>query len=761
MNGFVANLSVKNKLLAITLMFSATLLGVVIYAIVTLQQQRTDSTVVSIAGRQRMLTQKFTKELFDELVMGKGASQSAGSSETAKLFEVSLQALRNGGETFLDLAMTNPIVIPQNKNPEIDASLQEAERLWGKLQIAARQATQSNPDATEYQEALVAVRQLNVEALAAMNSAVVMLSDASTQSVDSMIKVEWGILAVTLPLGIWFCLYIGSAITRPLDLMVETTQRIVAGDISVGDELDEVGSNDELGALADSYRTMIAVLNRLQVEIEKLAGNVRDGQLDKQCDSQEFEGAWANLLVGINGIVTAFAVPFRSTADYLDRMSRGDMPSLVETEYRGGFNDVKESLNRSITTIDNLLQESQSLIDAAYSGDLESRGDIDKFEGSWRELIDGLNGVFAAVVDPVQNAGGVLRALAEGELRNHMEGDYRGEYATLRDNVNTTISRLEATVIPVQVATDYISSYANEISAGNSSLSLRTDKQSGSLQETASSMEQLTGTVIDNADNAKEANKLATGARRSAEYGGDVVKRAMQAMDEINSSSNKIAEIIGVIDEIAFQTNLLALNASVEAARAGEQGRGFAVVATEVRNLAGRSATAAKEIKELIQDSLKKVQAGTSLVNESGETLDEITDGVKRVSDIISRIDVASAEQTAGIERVNRAITSMDDMVQQNAALAEKTSLASGSMRDKAQELEGLMQFFKVHRDAMEQGEDEREHAVESAQIEESIADATSADVRKNRSGSTDRGSIERIAMASPLMDESDEWEEF
>ncbi|MCP4127133.1 MAG: HAMP domain-containing protein, partial [Gammaproteobacteria bacterium] len=188
-------------------------------------------------------------------------SQGAGSSETAKLFEVSLQALRNGGETFLDLAMTNPIIIPQNKNPEIDASLQEAERIWGKLQIAARQATQSNPDATEHQEALAAVRQLNVEALAAMNSAVVMLSDASTQSVDSMIKVEWGILAVTLPLGIWFCLYIGSAITRPLDLMVETTQRIAAGDISVGDELGEVGSNDELGALAGSYRTLVAVLN--------------------------------------------------------------------------------------------------------------------------------------------------------------------------------------------------------------------------------------------------------------------------------------------------------------------------------------------------------------------------------------------------------------------------------------------------------------------------------------------------------------------
>jgi len=755
MNRLVANLSVKNKLLAITLMFSAVLMGVVIYTIITLQQQRADSTVVNIAGRQRMLTQKFAKELFEDLALGKVTPQSIRSSATGKLFTLSLQVLRNGGETFSDLAMTKSIVLPQNREPNIMKQLQEVEQLWAGLQTAVLQVVRSQPGSNEYLEYLATTRRLNLETLAAMDSAVAMFAEASAHKVDSMIKVEWGMLMVVLPFGIWFSFVIGRAITGPLDLMVEATRRIAKGDIYVGDELNEIGSNDELAALADSYRTMISVLNRLQVEIAQLAEDAGDGLLDKQSNSHEFEGVWANLLVGIDGIIKAFVVPFRGTADYLDRMSRGDIPPLVQREYRGGFNDVKESFNRNITIINGLLDESQSMINAAHNGDLECRGDMNKFEGSWRELIDGLNGVFEAVVDPVQSAGEVLRALSEGELSYYMEGDYRGEYATLRDNVNTTIRRLEAIVIPVQEAADLISRSAIDIYAGNNNLSLRTDKQSSSLQETASSMEQLTGTVRNNAENAKLANKLAANARHSAEHGGEVVSRAVQAMEEISSSSNKIAEIIGVIDEIAFQTNLLALNASVEAARAGEQGRGFAVVATEVRNLAGRSATAAKEIKELIQDSKKKVQTGTSLVNESGETLDEITDGVKRVSDIISEIDAASAEQTTGIDQVNRAITSMDDIVQQNAVLAEKTSIASGSMRKKAQELESLMQFFKVNRELVRPVQpnpvtDELDVLIPKIS-DEAPTDAPDFQERV----------IDRVIVDQQNTEESDDWEEF
>jgi len=247
-----------------------------------------------------------------------------------------------------------------------------------------------------------------------------------------------------------------------------------------------------------------------------------------------------------------------------------------------------------------------------------------------------------------------------------------------------------------------VSHGAQEISKGNANLSQRTEEQASSLEETASSMEQMTSTVRQNADNAKQANQLAMAARTQAEKGGTVVAQAVTAMAGINAASKKIAEIIGVIDEIAFQTNLLALNAAVEAARAGDQGRGFAVVATEVRSLAGRSATAAKEIKALIHDSVRRVDVGSSLVSESGATLEQIVLSVKKVADIIAEITVASREQSASIESVNRAVMQLEGLTQQNASLVEEANTASQSMAEHALGLDQSMQRYTVARAAAE-----------------------------------------------------------
>jgi methyl-accepting chemotaxis protein len=291
----------------------------------------------------------------------------------------------------------------------------------------------------------------------------------------------------------------------------------------------------------------------------------------------------------------------------------------------------------------------------------------------------------------------IVNAVSQGDLsrRVRMEGKV-GFFETLSKGINGLVQNFTDIVTQVKSAATEVNRGASEISLGNANLAQRTEEQASSLEETASSMEQMTSTVKQNADNAGQANQLAVAARDQADKGGAVVARAVQAMGEINASSKKIADIIGVIDEIAFQTNLLALNAAVEAARAGEQGRGFAVVASEVRNLAGRSASAAKEIKALIQDSVRKVDEGSELVTQSGATLDQIVAAVKKVGDIVAEIAAASQEQSAGIEQVNKAVMQLDELTQQNAALVEEATAASQSMADQAQGLNEIMARYQV-----------------------------------------------------------------
>jgi len=302
---------------------------------------------------------------------------------------------------------------------------------------------------------------------------------------------------------------------------------------------------------------------------------------------------------------------------------------------------------------------------------------------------------FQTMIENVLNeTSRVMESLSQGDLTQQMAGVFTGQFAQLQSAVNDSLNNLLQVVTKIGGVAESVNAGSAEISQGNVNLSQRTEDQASSLEETASSMEEMTSTVKQNADNARQANQLAIAARDQAEVGGTVVKGAIVAMEEINTSSKKIADIIGVIDEIAFQTNLLVLNASVEAARAGDQGRGFAVVASEVRNLAGRSATAAKEIKDLIQDSGSKVEEGSRLVNKSGETLTEIVDGIKKVTDIVGEIAAASAEQSTGIEEVNKAITQMDEMTQQNAALVEEAASASESLSDQADNLGKLIAYF-------------------------------------------------------------------
>jgi len=300
------------------------------------------------------------------------------------------------------------------------------------------------------------------------------------------------------------------------------------------------------------------------------------------------------------------------------------------------------------------------------------------------------------ITAPLGYAVRVAKRVAGGDLTANVEVRSKDETGQLMAALKDMNVSLLDIVTRVRAGTDTIATASTEINAGNQDLSSRTEQQASSLEETASSMEELTSTVKQNADNARQANQLAAMASQNAVRGGEVVAQVVDTMASIDASSKKIADIIGVIDGIAFQTNILALNAAVEAARAGEQGRGFAVVAGEVRNLAQRSAAAAKEIKDLIGDSVEKVETGSRLVDQAGATMEEVVGSVKRVSDIISEIAAASDEQRAGIEQVNQAITQMDQVTQQNAALVEQAAAAAEAMQDQAAGLAGLVGTFET-----------------------------------------------------------------
>ena len=499
-------------------------------------------------------------------------------------------------------------------------------------------------------------------------------------------------------LGILLAVVIGTLlirnIGRSLNQAMDVASRIAEGNL---DNQINVESHDEIGRLLTSMETMQNALKRIVADVQRIVEAANKGNFSIKLETASHKGFAQDIARELNQLSDTVDTAFNDTIRVAQALAQGDLSQKVTRDYQGAYNQVKVSVNTTADSLTQIVAEIQNIVEAAANrGDFSVKMDMSGKLGYTKTLSELLNQLSNVTDTGLRDITRVANALAAGDLTQTITKDYPGLFDQTKQGVNGTVENLKKLVDEIKVAVEGINTGSREIAVGNSDLSQRTEEQASSLEETASSMEELTSTVKQNAENAKQANQLAIGASDVAGKGGAVVNQVVGTMSSINESSRKIVDIISVIDGIAFQTNILALNAAVEAARAGEQGRGFAVVAAEVRNLAQRSAAAAKEIKTLIGDSVDKVEGGTKLVAEAGQTMEEIVTAIKRVTDIMAEISAASGEQSAGIEQVNQAITQMDEVTQQNAALVEEAAAAAESLEEQAQNLSTSVSVFKL-----------------------------------------------------------------
>jgi methyl-accepting chemotaxis protein len=516
--------------------------------------------------------------------------------------------------------------------------------------------------------------------------------EASRHAHERTVVTLIGGLVLVLALASLLGFTISRSIARPVADAVRVANDVAAGRL---DAKIDTSRQDEVGQLLSAMQRMQVQVVSLIAALAEMTRRHDEGQISYRIDDAHFPGDYGRMVRDTNTLVAQHIGVKMSAVNVMRRYAVGDL-SIDMDRLPGEKAVITEAMDMCKANLSAINGEIKRLSSAAASGDFTQRGDVEKYQYDFRDMVEGLNGLMKTTDGNLAEVSELLQAIARGDLTARMEGDFHGVFATMRDDANATVAQLTEIVGGIQMAALSINTAAGEIASGNSDLSRRTEQQAANLEETAASMEELTSTVRQNAESARQANQLAIGAAGVASQGGEVVGKVVSTMTDIEQSSKKIAEIISVIDGIAFQTNILALNAAVEAARAGEQGRGFAVVASEVRTLAQRSANAAKEIKGLIETSVDKVADGSALVNQAGTTMSEIVASVQRVTDIMAEISAASQEQSAGIEQVNQTITQMDETTQQNAALVEEATAAARSMEEQAQVLTESVSVFKL-----------------------------------------------------------------
>ena len=474
--------------------------------------------------------------------------------------------------------------------------------------------------------------------------------------------------------------------------LIKFFNNISKGDLNA--EIEKASSEDQIH---EWLMLMKNNISNLVSDVNMLTKSAIEGRLSNRADAYKHQGEFRKIVEGINDTLDAVINPLNVAAEYIDRISKGDVPPKISDNYNGDFNELKNNLNECIEAIHSLVMDTNMLAEAAVSGSLSKRADAYKHHGDFRKIIEGINNTLDALLNPINEAMGCLKEMADGNLAIKMAGTYEGDHVIIKNNLNKALDSINGILDEVSIATEQVVEGSHQIADSSQSLSQGSTEQASSIEEITSSMTQLSAQIKINAENANHATQLAFETRKAAESGNSQMQDMLNSMYAINDASQNISKIINVIDEIAFQTNLLALNAAVEAARAGRQGKGFAVVAEEVRNLAARSAKAARETADLIETSIRKTGIGAGIANKTAESLSGIVTMINKVNSLIEGISSASSDQAQGIAQINQALLQVDKVTQHNTANSEESASAAEELSGQAVNLQAMLHKFKLN----------------------------------------------------------------
>lgn len=512
------------------------------------------------------------------------------------------------------------------------------------------------------------------------------------EKIDQIEQISMVIIGLLLLASLWLTYSIPRKIDDDLQQAISTANAIANGDLNTP---IEVNRTDEIGQLLTSIKRVQDTLQLLTKEMKHMAQMHDAGDIDIIINKAKFQNDFQQIANNVNDMVAAHINVKKKAMAVFKSFGDGDFNANIEKlpGKKAFINDTIESVRHNLKTI---TSETNSLIKAVSNGQLNQRASTDQLDGDWKAMIVGINQIVDGIVLPVNEAVAVLMEIEQGNLTQTVQGNYKGQLNDFKQTVNNTVIKLSETINQATQTSQTVSHNSQELAQGAADLSQRIQQQAAAVEETSATMNEMASAVETNTQNAQQVAHLAQEVQTKAKSGVAVMRQTINAMQSINDASTKIADIVTLMDSIAFQTNLLALNAAVEAARAGEHGRGFAVVAGEVRTLAQKSADAAKEIKTLIDDSVNRVKNGMQLAEKSGEMLNDIDQSIELVSEMTDNIANASKEQSEGINQVHKAISQIDQVTQQNAALVEETTAAAESMSSETDILQRNMSFFNT-----------------------------------------------------------------